>query len=108
VVRRLLAAGARTEPIDRMERSAMVYAAALGHADVVQAMLDHGIGVDVPYANRLTALMWAAGQGQGDVVKLLLARGARTDLVDDRGFTAARMAQDGGHASVVSLLVGAR
>ena len=56
----------------------MVYAAALGHTEVVQAMLAHGIAVDTPYANRLTALMWAAGHGQADTVKLLLARGART------------------------------
>jgi hypothetical protein len=66
--------------------------------------LAHGIAVDAPYANRLTALMWAAGQGQADVVKLLLERGARADLRDDRGFTAAQIARDAGHAQVVAML----
>ena len=96
--------GRHTEPVDRMDRSAMVYAAALGHAEVVQALLAHGIAVDAPYPHRLTALMWAAGQGQGEIVKLLLASGARAELRDDRGLTAAQIAREAGHAPVAALI----
>ena len=85
IVRDLLGAGARTEPLDRMRKDALLYAAAQGHADVLALLLDAAVPIDAPHEHQLTALMWAAGQGQASAVRLLLQRGARTDLRDDRG-----------------------
>jgi len=104
LVRRLLAAGARTDPVDRLHKPAIVYAAGQGHAEIVALLLDHGVAVDGVYANRLTALMWAAGQGHADVVRLLLARGADPSLRDDRGLSAAEIARDAGKTATADLL----
>ncbi|HEY8708225.1 MAG TPA: ankyrin repeat domain-containing protein, partial [Burkholderiaceae bacterium] len=99
-----LVAGARTEPVDRMNKPAIVYAAGRGHAAAVDALLASGIDVNATYEHQLTLLMWAAGQGHADVVKLLLARGARTDLRDDRGMSALDIARQTHQAESVAML----
>ena len=48
VAQRLIAAGAHTEPIDRLHRSAMVHAAGQGHGELVTLLLDNGVAVDAP------------------------------------------------------------
>jgi ankyrin repeat protein len=105
LVRRLLAAGARVDAVDRMNKPAAVYAAGQGNAAVVEALLSTGgIDVDAAYEHRLTLLMWAAGQGQAEVVTVLLAHGARTDLRDDRGMRAEDIARDAQQPGVAELL----
>ena len=63
MVRRLLAAGAKTDPLDRMNKPAIVYAAGQGQAESIALLLDAGVEVNRTYEHGLTALMWAAGQG---------------------------------------------
>jgi ankyrin repeat protein len=46
VVKRLLAAGAKTDARDRMNKPAMVYAAGQGSAGAIDALLASGIDVD--------------------------------------------------------------
>jgi ankyrin repeat protein len=100
----LLAKGASTAPVDRMNKAAIVYAAGLGHAGVVDALLGTGIDVNTAYEHQLTLLMWAAGQGQVSVVKLLLSRGAKLDLRDDRGMSALDIARDAKQLEAAALL----
>ena len=81
----LLAAKANVDPVDRMEKTAMVYAAGNGNAACVSALLSAGVPVNQRYANDATALMWAAAYGKNDSVKLLLTRGADVAARDNRG-----------------------
>ena len=77
VVKHLINAGTRTDPIDRMKKPAVVYAAGQGQA---------------------------AGQGHIEAVKLLHARGAQAALRDDRGLTARDSARQASHAEIMALL----
>ena len=104
VALRMAAAGAKTDPVDRMNKPAIVYAAGQGSAAAIDALLAAGIDVNAAYEHGLTALMWAAGQGQGDAVRLLLARGAKRDLRDDRGLTAAEIARQANHIDVAEAI----
>ena len=63
VMRLLLERGAATEPIDQVDKTAMVYAAGAGHADCVGVLLDAGVDINARYRHQLTALMWAAASG---------------------------------------------
>jgi len=100
----LLKHGAKHEPTDRLHKSALVYAAGMGHTAVAERLLQAGAPIDHAPVDALTPLMWAAGQGHVETVKLLLSKGANKSLKDERGLTALDMAQDAKHAPVVELL----
>jgi hypothetical protein len=100
----LLDKGAKLEEQDRLHKSALVYAAGMGHTAVVEQLLKAGALTDAAYADGLTPLMWAAGQGHADTVKRLLAAGANPHLKDDRGLNAAAIAKDAGHTGIADLL----
>ena len=110
----LLEGGARQGGVDATGKTAMVYAAAKGFADVVGLLLDSGVEVDARYGNGLTAIMWAAGHSNDvparegvETVELLLSRSAEVDLADDRGRTALMIAAERGHAEIVARLLAA-
>jgi ankyrin repeat protein len=104
LVQRLLAKGARWDPVDRMGKPAALYAAGQGQREVLRVLLDAGAPVNAAYENQLTALMWAAGQGHLDATRLLLARGADRSVRDDRGLTARDIALQAGHTELANLL----
>ena len=104
MVSQLIAKGAKLEEKDRLHKSALVYAAGMGHHKVVDVLLGAGALVDAAYIDALTPLMWAAGQGHTETVRLLLAKGANKTLKDDRGLSAMDMAKAAGHAQIVNLL----
>jgi len=106
ILKLLLAAKSDVTPADRVQKTAMVYAAGQGATACVQALLDHGVGVNQRYANGATALMWAAAYGHVDTVKLLLARGADASATDERGRTALAIATEEKHPAVADLLRG--
>jgi ankyrin repeat protein len=110
----LLEQGAEADVEDDYGKSAILYAAGKGFADIVGALLDTGVDVNKAYGNDLTALMWAAGYSNevppGDALKtvsLLIERGARLDLKDNRGKTARMIAADMGHEAVLKVLANA-
>jgi ankyrin repeat protein len=87
-----------------LHKSALVYAAGMGHSTVVERLLQAGAPIDQVPVDALTPLMWAAGQGHAETVKLLLTKGANKLLKDERGLTAMDMAKEAKHAPVLVLL----
>jgi hypothetical protein len=94
-------------PVDRVEKTAMVYAAGNGNADCVQALLGAGVDANARYAHDATALMWAAAYGKDDTVRLLLSKGADPSARDERGETALTIAEREKQAGASTLLQGA-
>jgi ankyrin repeat protein len=104
MVKRLLAKGANPTPLDRLQKSAMTYAAGEGRTDVVLTLLAAGVNPNAVYANDLTALMWAAGFGKTETVRALIAAGANPAFKDNRGKTAVDIARDQGFTATVAVL----
>jgi len=100
----LLKQGAKHEPTDRLHKSALVYAAGMGHSAVAKRLLEAGAPIDQTPVDGLTPLMWAAGQGHVETVNLLLAQGANQLLKDERGLTALDMAKEAKHPDIAALL----
>ena len=76
-VKALLAHGALPDgKEDRRGQTALMWAAAEGHADVVQALIDAGADFRLRLASGFTPLLFAAREGRGSVVRVLLKAGA--------------------------------
>ena len=82
----------------------LMYAAGLGHTDVVKLLLDYGADPNGQDVRGGTALMVAAFNGEQDVVALLVERGAKLDTMSENGATALRLADARKQDSVAALL----
>lgn len=67
--------------------TALMEAAARGHADTVRALIEKGGEVDATDNAGRTALMEAAFEGYTDTVRLLLEKGANVNARDHEGWT---------------------
>lgn len=109
-------------------QTALMWAAARGHIEVMQALIEAGADVDMRSAyvkvievdedkrqggfvypdippGRLSALHFAAREGQVEAVRTLIEAGADLDLVDERGSNALILAALNGHFDVAGLLL---
>lgn len=76
-VRALLSHGARVDAKDeRRGQTALMWAAAEGHAPVVQGLIEAGADVATRLPSGLTPLLLAVREGRSDVVRVLLKSGA--------------------------------
>src|SRR5262249_13747197 len=76
-VKALLARGVVVDSKDdRRGQTAVMWAAAEGHADVVQTLIDAAADVRLRVPSGFTPLMFAAREGRLDVVRVLLKAGA--------------------------------
>ena len=84
---------------------ALVEGAGLGERDIVFALLDAGVDVNVRRGDGATALHQAAFDGNGELARELLARGADPTLRDNVfDGNAAGWARAGGHQALASSL----
>lgn len=109
-LRLLLAKGASARLVtSRYDGTALIAAAHLGHAGVVQQLIAAGAPLD--HVNNLhwTALIEAVVLGDGGarhqtVVNALLGAGANTQLADREGRTPLQLARSRGYADIARLL----
>ena len=75
-VKALLARGADVNAKERRGQTALMWAAAEGHAEVVAALLKAGAEFRTPLPSGFTPLFFAVREGRTDVVRVLLKAGA--------------------------------
>ena len=84
--------------------AALLLAALVGRADVIDALTNFGASVHARMDDGRTPLMIAAENGHADAVKLLLDIGASRLTTDPDGRTAAEMATASGHPEIAALI----
>nr|XP_036578870.1 uncharacterized protein CTRU02_11124 [Colletotrichum truncatum]KAF6786253.1 hypothetical protein CTRU02_11124 [Colletotrichum truncatum] len=92
-------------PREEFGKTPLHIASELGHADIVDILLDSGAQIDAVDGYRRTSLQYGAEQGHRGIVEKLLGAGADSEMVDGNGMTALHIAVCAGHGSVVKLLV---
>ena len=131
-VNALVAAGASVNATEASQgQTALMWAAAQRHPDVVRALIEHGADVharsrvsrlrvnrgssagtsaDAKYVDEVetggsTPLLFAARQGDLDSAKLLIAAGADVNTAAPDGYNALLLASHSGHAALASFLL---
>ncbi len=84
--------------------SALLLAALVGRADVIDALTNFGASVYARMEDGRTPLMIAAENGHADAVKLLIDIGASRFTSDPDGRTAADLATTSGHPEIAALI----
>ena len=87
-VQSYLSQGVSVDATDAEGRTALFFAAANGHADVVDLLLSKDADPNMANEQGGTALHWACVNGHGGVVAKLLEAGAKATLVNAGGRTA--------------------
>lgn len=96
-VEALLAKGAQ---VNRPGWTPLHYAAAGGHNEIVQLLLENSAYIDAESPNKTTPIMMAAGGGHIYTVKLLLDEGADATLKNAVGMTAIDFAKRVGRQDI--------
>lgn len=86
---------------------ALMHAVAIGHAGIVDALLQAGAPANQSAAKGMTALMMAAYHGSVGLAKQLLGKGAEIDAVDHDGLTALMHAAKQGETACALELIDA-
>eukprot|EP00300_Choanocystis_sp_HF-7_P016437 c19408_g1_i3.p1 GENE.c19408_g1_i3~~c19408_g1_i3.p1 ORF type:complete len:172 (+),score=37.45 c19408_g1_i3:537-1052(+) len=95
ITKLLLRSGANGECQNEGGRTPLVVAAMRGHANIVQALVAHGVNINaISQSDQSTALHWAARQGHTMVARYLINHGASLDLVDKHKRTARAVAAE--------------
>ena len=112
VIRTLLETKIDLEAKDKDERTALLWAAALGKDYLVELLLScrscDNANVNATNNRGKTALHLAAENNHPKVVTLLLAHNAKPHARSDGGWTALHNAADKGHCEIASLLLDAK
>ena len=107
IVNFLVSKGATVDKVDRVGRSALMYAASGPFPETVKSLIDNGASVDrVDKSEGWTALMLAAAEGHQPVVEILLNAGANPDISDNDGDKAIDHAKNREQDHIVKMLEG--
>ena len=87
-VQSYLSQGVSVDATDAEGRTALFFAAANGHADIVDLLLSKDADPNMANEQGGTALHWACVNGHGGIVAKLLEAGAKATLVNAGGRTA--------------------
>ncbi|XP_059381130.1 ankyrin repeat and SAM domain-containing protein 3 [Carassius carassius] len=85
--------------------SPLMYAAYIGHDNIVNLLLETGICVNATTSKGLTPLMLAASCGNESIAYFLLQQGAQLECKDVRGWTALLHCTATGHQQMVKFLL---
>ncbi|KAL9063225.1 MAG: hypothetical protein Q9161_009580 [Pseudevernia consocians] len=91
--------------VDSNGRTPLFWAAARGHREVTELLLDHGARINARDRNQLSALHIAITGVHKEVVSLLLDRSARVEGKDNNGDTPLNRAVQVGAKDIVKLLL---
>ena len=107
-VQMLIARGADVNAKDSFRgQTALMWAAAENHADLIKVLLAGGAVVDARSNGNFTALMFAVRQDAREAVPLLLAAGADVNLTGPNGQDVLRVAITNRHYTVAATLLDA-
>ncbi|HEX5472427.1 MAG TPA: ankyrin repeat domain-containing protein, partial [Lacipirellulaceae bacterium] len=101
-VKDLLAKGAPVDFHDGSSGTPLMYA--VGHMDMIKALVEAGANINERSRLGRTPLMWAANDGHIDVIRYLLKKGANPALLDDNGESAAGLAEKNGFKAIAATL----
>ncbi len=101
--RALVAGGSAVDAPDWRGYTALMWASAAGHLEMVRFLLESGAQVDSRAADGTTALILASGNGALEIVKLLLSRGANPAAAR-QGLTARQLAVSRGYPEIATVL----
>jgi uncharacterized protein len=112
-LQQLLTSGADIDARDEHGQTALMIAAAGGHSEIVEWLVERGAALDHTAKYGLSALMLAVVRGRSDVVRKLTDAGANPDLRGTgapgfAGKTALDLAIARGEAAMVESLRGSR
>ncbi len=106
VVDRLLAAGADPDAREAIKgQTALMWAIAEGHRDVVRLMVVRGASRSLRTAGGFSAFLFAVREGHRDLVHEFLARGANVNEADGTGASALHVAVIRGHLDIAKDLL---
>ena len=104
IVEQLLQCKADTGAVDKQGYTALAFAAAFVHTDILKVLLANGAKPNSQDCFGVTPLMHAASLGNGECVAALMQARASAEMVDDEEHSALDYADAAGHAVVVALL----
>ncbi len=104
VVEWLLIAGVDADSQDDRNVPALIWAADLGYADIVELLIEHGARIDSRESG-VSALMVASMEGHNRIVDKLIEAGANVNLQNQDGMTALMSAAFKGHDDIVTTLL---
>tara|TARA_A100001037_G_scaffold276386_1_gene275638 strand:+ start:189 stop:611 length:423 start_codon:yes stop_codon:yes gene_type:complete len=87
-VQQYLSQGVSVDAVDVEGRTALFFAAANGHLEIVELLLENEADPNIANAQDNTALHWACVNGHTAVVEKLLSVGAKTAVCNAGGRTA--------------------
>jgi len=98
----------RVEEINQKDDSgwtAMHYASAAGHTEIVELLLTRGAGVNCTTDKNESCLLLAAWNGHDEVVRVLVSAGADVNPQRDDGFSPLHTAGHGGNSDILKLML---
>lgn len=93
-LRGMLDAGGDPDVLERNGATPLIVAAMLGHADLVDLLIERKAALDIQNNDGATALHVAALFGHPDAITALLGAGAATDIRNQDGYTALDLVRD--------------